>query len=78
MLSKNVKVKINKTIILPVVLYGCEPLGRPRRGCEYGIRIDLGKSGWGGVEWIQLAQNRHQWWAVVSVVVNLRLLAPRS
>jgi hypothetical protein len=57
---------------------GKRPLGRPRRGCEYGIRIDLGKSGWGGVEWIQLAQNRHQWWAVVSVVVNLRVLAPRS
>jgi hypothetical protein len=164
LLSRNVKVKIYKTIILPVVLYGCEtwslmvreehrlrvfenrvlrrifgprrdkvtgewrklhsevlhnlysspdiirqvkanevggacgtygrgeksvqgfggkarrkePLGRPRRSWEDGIRMDLREIGLGGVEWIRLAQDRDQWWAVVSAVMNLRVLAPRS
>jgi hypothetical protein len=35
--------------------------------------------GWGGgVEWIQLAQGRDRWRAVVNAVMNLRVLAPRS
>jgi hypothetical protein len=33
-------------------------LGRPRRMREDGIRMDLGEIGFGGVEWIRLAQNR--------------------
>jgi hypothetical protein len=32
----------------------------------------------GGVEWIQLAQDRDRWWAVVNAVMNPRVLAPRS
>jgi hypothetical protein len=32
----------------------------------------------GGVEWIHLAQDRERWWAVVSAVMNLRVLAPQS
>jgi hypothetical protein len=32
----------------------------------------------GGVEWIQLAQDRDHWWAVVNAVMNLRVLSPRS
>jgi hypothetical protein len=166
LLSRNVKVKIYKTIILPVVLYGCEtwsltlrgelrlrvfenrvvrrifgskrdevtgewrklhteelhnlysspdiirqvksrrrgwaghvarmgeerkvykvlmgkpegkrPLERPRRRWEDGIRMDLREIGWGSVDWIQLAQDRDRWRAVVSAVMNLRVLAPRS
>jgi hypothetical protein len=39
----------------------------------------LREIGWGGgVDWIQLAQNRDQWRAVVNVVMNLRVLAPQS
>jgi hypothetical protein len=53
-------------------------LGRPIRRWEDGIRTDLGEKMAGGVEWIQLAQDRDQWWALVNVVVNLRVLAPRS
>jgi hypothetical protein len=34
--------------------------------------------GGGGVEWIHLAQDRGRWRAVVSAVMNLRVLAPRS
>jgi hypothetical protein len=37
---------------------GKRPLGRPRRRLEDGIRTDLREIGWGGVEQIQLAQNR--------------------
>jgi hypothetical protein len=166
LLSRNVKVKIYKTIILPVVLYGCETwsltlreelrlmvfenrvlriifvpkrdevtgewrklhseelhnlysspdvirqvksmrmrwaghvarmgeerkvykvsvgkpegrrrLGRPRRRWEDGVRIDLREIGLGGLDWIRLAQDRYRWRAVVSAVMNLRVLAPRS
>jgi hypothetical protein len=39
---------------------GRRPLGRPRRRWEDGIRMDL-EIGWGGVEWIHLAQDRDRW-----------------
>jgi hypothetical protein len=57
---------------------GKRPLGRPRRRWEDGIRMDLREIGLGGVDWIRLAQDRDRWWAVVSEVMNLRVLAPRS
>jgi hypothetical protein len=57
---------------------GKRSLGRPRRRWEDGIRMDLGEIGLGGVDWIRLAQNRDRWLVVVSAVVNLRVLAPRS
>jgi hypothetical protein len=57
---------------------GRRPLGRPRRRWEDGIRMDLREIGWGGVEWIQLAQDRNRWRAVVNAVMNLRVLGPRS
>jgi hypothetical protein len=57
---------------------GKRPLGRPRRRWEDGIRMDVKKIGLGGVDWIRLAQDRDRWRAVVSAVMNLRVLAPRS
>jgi hypothetical protein len=45
---------------------------------EDGIRMDLRKIGLGGVDWIRLAQNRDRWRAVVSAVMNVQVLAPRS
>jgi hypothetical protein len=57
---------------------GKRPLGRPRRRWEDGIRMDLRKIGLGSVDWIRLAEDRDRWWAVVSEVMNLRVLAPRS
>jgi hypothetical protein len=57
---------------------GKRPLGRPRRRWEDGIRMDLREIGLGGVDWIRLSQNRDRWRAVVSAVMNLRVLAPRS
>jgi hypothetical protein len=57
---------------------GKRPLGRPRRRWEDGIRMDLGEIDVMDVDWIRLAQDRDRWWAVVSAVMNLRVLAPRS
>jgi hypothetical protein len=57
---------------------GKTPLGRPRRRWEDVIRMDLRENGLGGVDWIRLAQDRDWWRAVVSAVMNLRVLAPRS
>jgi hypothetical protein len=57
---------------------GKRPLGRPRRRWEDGIRMDLRAIGWGSVDWIQLAQDRDRWRAVVNTVMNLRVLVSRS
>jgi hypothetical protein len=54
------------------------PLGRPRRRWEDGIKMDLTDIGWEGVEWIHLAQDRCRWWSLVTTVMNLRVLTPRS
>jgi hypothetical protein len=57
---------------------GKRPLGRPRRRWEDGIRMDLREIGLRDVDWIRLSQDRDRWRAVVSAVMNLRVLAPRS
>jgi hypothetical protein len=54
------------------------PLERPRRRREYGIRMDLREIGLGSVDWIRLAQDRDRWRGVVSAVMDLQVLAPRS
>jgi hypothetical protein len=55
---------------------GKRPLERPRRRWEDGIGMDLREIGWGNVDWIQLAQDRALWRALVNTVMNLRILAP--
>jgi hypothetical protein len=57
---------------------GKRPLRRPRRRWEDGIKMDLEEIGWGGVEWILLAQDRDRWGTVVNAVMNLLVLPPRS
>jgi hypothetical protein len=57
---------------------GKRPLERPRRRWENGIRMDLRQIGLGGVGWIRLVQDKDRWRAVVSALMNLRVLAPRS
>jgi hypothetical protein len=57
---------------------GKRPLGTPGRRCEDGIRMDLGETGLEGEDWIQLAQDRDQWWAVLSAAMNILVLVPRS
>jgi hypothetical protein len=56
---------------------GKRPLGRPRRRWEGGIRMDLREIGWESIDWIQLAQDSDRW-RVTNMVMNLRVLAPRS
>ena len=48
-------------------------LGRPRRRWEDNIRMDLREVGCGCVDWMELAQNRDRWRALVSAVMNLRV-----
>jgi hypothetical protein len=57
---------------------GKRPLERPRHRWEDGIKMDLMEIGWGGVDWVHLAQDRDRWQAVVNAVTNLRVLAPQS
>ena len=47
------------------------PLGRPRYKWEDNIKMDLEEVGCGGVEWIELAQNRDRWLSLVNGVKNL-------
>jgi hypothetical protein len=49
------------------------PLGRPRRRRVDNIKIDLRKIGWDGMDWIDLAQDRDQWRALVNTVMGLRV-----
>ena len=52
---------------------GKRPLGRPRRRWEDNIKIDLREVGRGCGEWMELAQDRERWRALVSTVMNLRV-----
>ena len=52
---------------------GRKPLGRPRRRWEDNIRMDLREVGCGCVDWMELAQDRDRWRALVSGVMNLRV-----
>jgi hypothetical protein len=52
---------------------GRRPLGRPRHRWEDNIKMDLEEVGWGGVDCIELVQDRDRWRAVVNAVMNLRV-----
>jgi hypothetical protein len=47
-------------------------LGRPRRRWEDNIIMDLREIGWGGLDWIDLAQDRDQWRTIVNMAMNFR------
>jgi hypothetical protein len=49
------------------------PLGRPRLRWEDNIKMDLKEVGCGGMDWIELVQDRDRWRALVNVVMNLRV-----
>jgi len=50
---------------------GKRSLGRPRHRWEDNIKMNLQEVGCGGVDRIELAQNRDRWWALVNAVMNL-------
>jgi hypothetical protein len=52
---------------------GKRQLGRPRLRWEDNIKMDLQEVGCGGVDWIELAQDRDRWRPLVTVVMNLRV-----
>ena len=49
---------------------GKRPLRRPRRRWEDDIKMDLQEVGRGGGDWMEFAQDRDRWWALVSTVMN--------
>jgi hypothetical protein len=52
---------------------GRRPLGRPRLRWEDNIKMDLREVGWGGMDWINQAQDRDRLRALVNVVMNFRV-----
>ena len=52
---------------------GKRPLARPRRRGEDNIKMDLEEVGRGCGDWMELAQDRDEWQALVSTVMNFRV-----
>jgi hypothetical protein len=50
-----------------------EPLERPRHRSVDNIKMDLREIGWDGVDWMDMAEDRDQWRALVNTVLNLRV-----
>jgi hypothetical protein len=59
--------------ILVVKPEGNRPLGRPTRGSVDNIKMDLREMEWGGMDWIDLAQDMEQWRPHVNTVINLQV-----
>jgi hypothetical protein len=52
---------------------GKSSLGKQRRMWVDNIKMDLREIGWDGIDWIDLAQDRNQWRALVNTVMNFRV-----
>jgi hypothetical protein len=52
---------------------GKRPLGRPRHRLEDNIKTDIQEVGFGRMDWIELAQDRFKWQALVNAVMNLQV-----
>jgi hypothetical protein len=59
--------------ILVGKLEGKRPLGRHRRRWEDNVKMDLREIGWDGMDWIDLADDRDQWRALVNTGMSLRV-----
>ena len=60
-------------MIIVQTWWGRLPLGISRRRREDNIKMDLQEVGCGGMDWIDLAQDRDSWRALVNAVMNLRV-----
>jgi hypothetical protein len=66
----------NKFNFLSCIIFnpeGKRPLGRSRRRWLDNVKMDLREIGWGGTDWIDLAQDRDKWRALVNTIMNLRI-----
>jgi hypothetical protein len=52
---------------------GRRPLERPRRRWEDNIKMNLREVGWGGMDWINLIQDKDRWRALVNAVMKVRV-----
>jgi hypothetical protein len=64
---------VPNTILLVEKPEGKRPLRRPRRRCVGNIKMDLRETGWDGVDWFDMAQDRDHWGILVNTVLNLRI-----
>jgi hypothetical protein len=55
-------------------LEGKRPLRRPRRRWVDSVKMDFREIGWGGMDWIDLAQDRNHWRALVNKVMSHKML----
>jgi hypothetical protein len=69
--SKNSK-EMNAYRILVAKPEGKRPLGRPGRRWVNDIKMDCREIKWGGMDWIDLGQDRDQYRTVVNMVMNLQ------
>jgi hypothetical protein len=53
---------------------GKRPLGRSRHRWMDNVKMDIRGIGWDGMDWIDVAQDRYRWMALVSIVINLWVL----
>jgi hypothetical protein len=51
---------------------GKRPLGRLRRRWEDNIKMDIQEVGFGGMDWIELAQDRYRWRTLANALMNFR------
>ena len=67
--------KTNLTVLMYICDNGEAVINwrRPRRRWEDNIKMDLQEVGRGCRDWIELAQDRDRWWALVSTVMNFRV-----
>jgi hypothetical protein len=52
---------------------GNRPLGRPRPRWDNNVKMDLQEVGCGNIDWIELAQGKYRWPALVKAVMKLRV-----
>jgi hypothetical protein len=67
------KIRRNAYIIFVGKPEGRRPPGRPRRRWVNNIKTDLREMGWDGMDWIDVAQDRDLWRALLNTVMNLRV-----
>jgi hypothetical protein len=65
--------KMNAYKILVGKPKGNRPLRRPRRRWVDNTKVKLTEIGWGGMDWIDLDQDRDQWRALLNTAMSLRV-----